>query len=72
MGESPQPYQHVGVGLLKYSSLMETFSLPPPHNTNLVVFVNMISSYTIPSDPWIIPNFSNLDIFSNHIPLSLI
>lgn len=30
MGESSHSYQHVRVGLLKDSSLMGTFSLPPP------------------------------------------
>jgi len=50
MGETPHPYQHVEVGLLKDSSLMGTISFPPPlpyplpDNANLVSYVNMISS----------------------------
>lgn len=30
VGETLHSYHHVGVGLLKESSLMGTFSLPPP------------------------------------------
>jgi len=69
-GESPQYYQHVGVVLVKDSSLMGTFS-PPPHDIpNLVAFINMISSCTTPSNPWMVPNTSNVDTFSDRMSLS--
>ena len=46
LGKSPPPYQSIGVGLLKYSSLMGVFpsnvSPPNPETTT----VNMISSTT--------------------------
>lgn len=45
---SGAPYESVGVGLFKDSTLMEIFPLPPPH----VASVNMIS---VKSDPWVIP-----------------
>lgn len=70
VGESPPPCQHVRVGLLKDSSLMGTFSLPPPDIPNLVAFINMISSCLIPSNPWIVPNASNVDTFGDRMPLS--
>ena len=49
--KSLQPYQYVGIGLLKDSSLMGTFTLPPPDIPNLVTSINMISSSIIPVDP---------------------
>lgn len=62
VGETPHPYQHVGVGFLKDSSLLGTFFLPPPlphslpKNSNPVSYVNMIYCCTTPSNPWIVPN----------------
>ena len=42
LGQSPPPYQSIGVGMLKDSSLMGIFSSNPP-NTEMAM-VNMISS----------------------------
>jgi len=67
VGESPQPYQHVGIGFLKDSSLIGTFSLPPHDILNPVAFVNMTSSCTMPSYPWIVPDISNSDTFGDRI-----
>lgn len=55
---------------------MGTFSLPPPfphalpENSNPVSYVNMISSFTSPFDPWIVPNESNIDTFFDRMSLS--
>ena len=43
LGQSPPPYQSIGVGMLKYSSLMGIFSSTPP-NIDAVI-VNMIVSF---------------------------
>ena len=43
LGQSPPPYQSIGVGMLKDSSLMGIFSSTPP-NTDTVI-VNMIASF---------------------------
>ena len=43
LGQSPPPYQSIGIGMLKDSSLMGIFSSTPP-NTDTVT-VNMISSF---------------------------
>lgn len=64
MGESPQPYQHVEVELLKYYSLMATFLLPPSDIPNTVSFVNMIFSCTIPYNSLIVPDIYNVNTFS--------
>ena len=42
LGQSPPPYQSIGVGMLKDSTLMGVFPLAPP-STN-VVTINMIST----------------------------
>lgn len=56
LGNTDIPYESVGVGLLKGSTLMGTFSLPPPN----IAFSNMIStSY----DPWIFPHLNEVDSF---------
>ena len=41
LGQSPPPYQSIGVGMLKYSTLMGVFPLTPPSME--VVTINMIS-----------------------------
>ena len=43
LGQSPPPYQSIGVGMLKDSSLMRIFSSNPP-NTEMMM-ANMISSF---------------------------
>lgn len=74
MVETPHPYQHVGVGLFMDYSLMGTFSFlsPLPDNSNLVTHFNMMYSATIPSDPWIVLDVSNIDTLGECMPLSLI
>jgi hypothetical protein len=61
LAKTPSGYENVVVGLLKDSSLMGTFPIPPPDvSPPLVTYINMIStsvgkiheSY----DPWIIPS----------------
>lgn len=48
VGNTIIPYESIGAGIFKDSTLIGTFSITPPHFT----FVNMIpTSY----DPWIIP-----------------
>jgi hypothetical protein len=59
---TPPGYENVGVGLLKDSSLMGTFPIPPPPNipSPLVTSINMISTMPreLPGsvDPWIVPD----------------
>jgi len=36
------PYEYIGVGLLKGSSLMGTFAMPPPNFPSNIPEVNMI------------------------------
>ena len=50
VGKSTIPYEDVGVGLLKDSALMGTFSMPPPNVPRTISNINMISSSTIPFD----------------------
>ena len=49
VGKSTIPYEDVGVGLLKDSVLMGTFSMPPPNVLRTIANINMISSSTIHS-----------------------
>jgi hypothetical protein len=61
IAKTPPGYENVGVGLLKDSSLMGTFPIPPPdvpHSS--VASINMISTlpHKLPAshDPWIVPD----------------
>ena len=56
---SSQPLQHVGVGLLKDSSLMVTFSLPPP--SNLAEVATVETCHMISSTSSKIKNFDHFD-----------
>lgn len=67
--ESLQYYQHVGIGLLKYSSLMGNFMLPPDI-TNMVASINMILSSIILTDPWIVPESQKINSFCDRMLLS--
>jgi hypothetical protein len=59
LGDHNITYESVGVGLLKYSSLMDTFPTPLPSTTHHIATVDMISTMAYQSlessDPWIIP-----------------
>lgn len=60
VGNTNIPYESMGTGIFKDSSLMGTFTLPPPH----VHSVKMIS------DPWIIPSEDQIESFNIVMPLS--
>jgi hypothetical protein len=74
LGDHPVTYESVGVGLLKYSSLMGTFPTPLPPTAHHIATVNMIS--TLPyqslesSDPWIVPSPLEFDVLGDTMPLS--
>jgi hypothetical protein len=76
IANTPPGYENVGVGLLKDSSLMGTFPIPPPPDIPrpLVASINMIS--TVPRelpmsvDPWIVPDPGDHVRFSNVMSLS--
>jgi hypothetical protein len=76
--KTPPGYENVGVGLLKYSSLMGTFPIPPPPDLPrpFICSINMIS--TIPHeimvsvDPWLVPDLGDHDRFGDVMSLSLI
>lgn len=72
VGEALNSYQHVVVGLLKDSSLMGKFSLPPPPlpNSTSVSYINMMSSSTILIDPWIVRHETSIKSFGEWIHLS--
>jgi hypothetical protein len=76
IAKTPPGYENVGVGLLKDSSLMGTFPIPPPPDVPhpSVSSINMIS--TIPhelpvsSDLWIVPDPGDHARFGNVMPLN--
>ena len=56
VGKSTIPYEDVGVGLINDSTLMGTFSIPPPNVSRTIGNINIITSSTIPfDDPWKVP-----------------
>jgi hypothetical protein len=75
LGDSKITYESVGVGLLKYSSLMGTFPTPlPPTTQHIATMVNMISTMVHQSfessDPWIVPSPLEFDTLGDTMPLS--
>jgi hypothetical protein len=75
IAKTPPGYENIGVGLLKDSSLMGTFPIPPPDVTcSFVASINMISTFPhelpMSHDPWIVPDPGDHLHFGNKIPLS--
>jgi hypothetical protein len=78
IAKTPPGYENVGVGLLKDSSLMGTFPIPPPPDLPhpFIASINMIS--TIPhelpvsADPWVVPDPGDHVRFDNIMSLSLV
>jgi hypothetical protein len=73
--QNPPGYENIGVGLLKYSSLMGTFPIPPPGIPHLfVTSINMISTSVLKNtasyDPWMVPNLNDHIRYGNEMPLS--
>jgi hypothetical protein len=75
LGDHKITYESVGVGLLKYSSLMGTFPTPFPPTTHHIATVDMISTAAYQSlgssDPWIVPHPLGFDALGDTVPLSL-
>ena len=46
LGQSPPPYQLIGVGMLKDSTLMGIFPLAPPSTEKTIVNMISTTSYT--------------------------
>jgi hypothetical protein len=76
IANTPPGYENVGVGLLKDSSLMGTFPIPPPPNipSPFVASINMISTapreLPVSADPWIVPDPGDHVRFGDVMPLS--
>jgi hypothetical protein len=76
IAKTPPGYENVGVGLLKDSSLMGTFPIPPPPDLPrpFIASINMISSVPrelpVSADPWIVPDPGDHVRFGNVMPLS--
>lgn len=71
VGKMTIPYKDVGVGLVKDSGLLGTFSFPPPNVSSSIATIHMISSDDlIYDDPWIVPSQSEIDSLGDAMPLS--
>jgi hypothetical protein len=74
LGDHKITYDSIGVGLLKYYSLMGTFPTPLPPNTHHIATVNMISTAAYKSlessDPWIVASPLEFDAIGDTMPLS--
>jgi hypothetical protein len=75
IAKTPPGYENIGVGLLKDSSLMGTFPIPPPDvPCPSVASINMISTvpHELPAshDPWIVPDPGNHLRFNDAMSLS--
>jgi hypothetical protein len=75
--KTPPDYNNVGVGLLKDSTMMGTFPIPPPDiPPPFVPSINMISTsvHETPEsyDPWIVPLSRDYLHYGDQMPLSLV
>jgi hypothetical protein len=75
IAKTPPRYENIGVGLLKDSSLMGTFPIPPPDVPHpFVTSINMISTsiYGTPAsyNPWMVPNLNDHLCYGDKMPLS--
>jgi hypothetical protein len=77
ISKTPSSYENVGVGILKDSTLMGMFPIPPPDiPPPFVTSIKMISTSVRESpesyDPWIVPNSNEYLRYSDKIPLSMV
>jgi hypothetical protein len=75
IAKTPPSYENIGVGLLKDSSLMGTFPIPPPDvPRSSVASINMISTsiheLPVSHDPWIVPDPGYHRRYDNEMSLS--
>jgi hypothetical protein len=75
ISKTPPGYENVGVGLLKDSTLMGTFPIPPPDvPPPFVASINMISTSVhetpVSHDPWIVPDLGDYLLYGEQMPLS--
>jgi hypothetical protein len=74
LGDNKITYESVGVGILKYSSLMGTFPAPFPPTTQHIAIINIISTMAYQSlessDPWVVPSSLEFDALGDAMPLS--
>jgi hypothetical protein len=74
ISKTPPSYENVGVGILKDSTLMGTFPIPPPDIPPFFASINMISTAFCETpesyDPWKVPRFGDYLHYGNHMPLS--
>jgi hypothetical protein len=67
-------YESVGVGLLKYYSLMVTFPAPLPPTIQHISMINMILNMAYQSfklsNPWVVPSPLEFDALGDAMPLS--
>jgi hypothetical protein len=74
LGDHKIMYKRIGVGLLKYYSLMGNFPTPLPSTTHHIATVDMILTMAYQSlessDPWIVPGPLEFDALGDTMPLS--
>jgi hypothetical protein len=75
ISKTPLGYENVGVGLLKDSTLMGTFPIPPPDiPPPFFASINMISTSVRETpefyDSWIVPNSGDYLCYGDMMPLS--
>jgi hypothetical protein len=74
LGDHKIMYESIGVGLLKYSSLMGTFPTPLPPTTHHIAIIDMISTASYQSlessDPWIGSSLLEFYALGDTVPLS--
>jgi hypothetical protein len=77
ISKTPPSFENVSVGLLKHSTLMGTFPIPPPDiPPPFIVSINMISNFFCETpesyDPWIVPVSGDYLRYGEKISLSLV
>jgi hypothetical protein len=77
IAKTPPSYENIGVGLLKDSSLMGTFPIPPPDvPRSSIASINMMSTsihgISASHDPWMVPNPGDHIRYGDEMSLSLV
>ena len=75
ISKTPLRYENVGVGLLRDSTLMGTFlipplDVPPPFFTSINMISTSVHETPVSHDPWIVPNPGDYLLYGEQIPLS--
>jgi hypothetical protein len=77
ISKTPLGYENVSVGLLKYSTMMGTFpipppDIPPPFVASIKIIYTIVRETPESYDPWVVPSPDDYLHYDNNMPLTLV